>query len=613
MKAVLTDLRRQLKKMRSKPPAGDTGMKRIDLLNKLGTALYRSRPMMTEAYAEEARVLSERIGYRSGEERSNQLLGISNATRGQYDKGLLYFNIALEINSETGDTTNLASTYTNFGIVYSNLGRLDLALDYHMKALAIYEKINDRSRIAHSMNCIGVVFRKRKDLDKAENYYMKALRIREELEDKPGLALSYNNMGIIAMEHGDLESALDYNNKSLELKRELNDRQGMVASFINIGDIHLKLEEYTLALEYFEKSITIEKELSDEKNFSDSCNKVGYIMMVLGRHDEALEFLERGLRISTAIGARIFQAESLRNLSSLYEATGNYEKAFKYYRDFSTLTREIFSEKSAENITRLQVRYETEQKEKESELYHLRNVELQGEINDRKRVENELIVQEHILEEHVRERTIELQQNMLKLKSSMEGIIYTLSRIVELKDPYTSGHQLRVAELAKLIAIEMGFSEEKVEAIFMISLVHDIGKISIPQEILSRPGLLSELEREIIQTHSQTGFDILSNVKFPWPVADVILQHQELYDGSGYPNGLKADEIMIEARIIAVADVVESMTSHRPYRSIPGLQSAIKEITLYSGVLYDPEVVEACCRIIEEKGFTFPRSSKLSE
>ena len=480
--ASLMDLRQQLKKIRSKPPAGDTGRKRINLLNKLGMALHRSKPMMTEAYAEEARVLSERIEYKKGEAESNRLLGIAYSTRGQYDKGLKYFDISRRINSETGNSFTLAATYSNIGIVYSNLGRLDVALDYHMKALTIYEEHNDRSRIAHSMNCIGVVFRKLNDLDKAENYYIKALRIREELKDKPGLALSYNNMGIIAQGHGDLDAALKYHNKSLELKKELNDRQGMVASFNNIGDIHLKLEEYTSALEYFEKSMTIEKELSEETNFSDNCNKVGSIMMVLRRYDEALEYFKQGLRISTRIGARIYRAEVLKNLSSFYETTGDYEKAFEYFKEFSTLNREIFSENSAETITRLQVRYETEQQEKESELYHLRNVELRGEINDRKRVENELIDQEQILEDRVRERTVELQQNMLKLKSSMKGIIYTLSKIVESKDPYTSGHQLRVAELARLIAIEMGFSEEEVEAIFMISLVHDIGKISIPQE-----------------------------------------------------------------------------------------------------------------------------------
>jgi putative nucleotidyltransferase with HDIG domain len=599
----MKDLKRQLKKFRSSPPEGETGRKRVDLLNRLGMTLYRTDPLMSEVYAEEARVLSERMGYKVGEAESNQLLGVAFATRGRYDKGLEFFRVSRDISLGLGDVEKLAATYTNFGTVYSNLGRLNLAIDYHMKALSIFEKNNDSNCIAHSMNCIGVVFRKLGDLDKAEQYYMKAMEIREELEDRPGLALSYNNMGIIAKQRGDLETALEWYDKSLELKRELNDRQGIAVSLGNIGEIHRQREDYPRALEYFEESVFIEQEISDEKNYADSCNKLGDIMIHLGRYDEALEYLQKALRISTDMGAGIVRSISLKNLSLLYENRGDHEKAFGYYREYDVLRREIFSENIARTISRLQVRYETEKSERESELYHLRNVELQKEILERKRVENDLVAQERHLEERVRERTEELQKNVEKLKISMKGIIHTLSRIIELKDPSTSGHQERVAELARMIAAEMGFDEDRVEAVYMIALVHDIGKISIPQEILSRPSSLSHLEREFVQTHSQTGYDILSGVDFPWPVADVILQHQELYNGSGYPGGLEGDQIMIEARIIAVADAFESMTSHRPYRSTPGSERALTEITENSGIKYDPEVVDACRRAVENGGF----------
>jgi putative nucleotidyltransferase with HDIG domain len=589
--------------MRSKPPAGKTGRARVDLLNDLGMALYKSKPFMSEAYAKEAMVLSERIGYREGEARSNKVIGIATASRCKYYESMEYFNIARAIYIELDDRKGIAGTYTNVGVVYSDQSRLDLALDQHLKALTIYVEINDKNSIAHSLNCIGVVFRKRNNLEKAEYYYLKALSIRENTGDLPGLAMSYNNMGILANESGNLESALDYHTRSLKLKEELADNRGISVSYSNIGDIYMELEEYSKSLEYYKMSLSIGEDISDEKNISTNCNKIGHIMALLGEYDDAFEYLKRGLQISVSIGARILESNSYKELSDLYKAMADYESAFMYYKEYSTLEQDIFSENSAETITRLQVRHETEQKEKEAELYYLKNVELQKEINDRKLVESQLVVQEHLLEERVKDRTIELQQSMQKLKKSVEGTIHTLSKIIESKDPYTSGHQLRVAELARLIAIEMGFTEDNVEAIFMISLVHDIGKISIPQEILSRPGELSKLEREIVQTHSQIGYDILSKVEFPWPVADVILQHQELYDGSGYPNGLKGNEIMIEARIIAVADVVEAMTSHRPYRSISSLEDAIKEITLYSGKLYDPEVVEACRKVVTRKGF----------
>ncbi len=604
-------IKRRLKKMRSRPPSGETGRARVNLLNELGMLLYRSRPLLTEAYAWESLVLSGRLGYRKGEADSNRLMGISNGARGKYFESMKYFNIAHTIYTELDNKRGMATTFTNIGVVFSSQSRFDLAIHQHLKALAIFEEINDRHHIAHSLNSIGVIFRKRNNLARAEEYYLKALRIREETGDLSGLAMSYNNMGILFMNKGDLDSALDYYYRSLKLKEELGDRRGISISYSNIADILVKQKKYDPALEYYRNSLTIVEELEDEERISDNCKLLGHIMILLEKYDEALEYLERSLQISIRIGTRIYESDCYRELSDLYKATGDYERAFLFFKKYSSLTKDIFSEESAETIARLQIMYETEQKEKEAELYYLKNVDLRREINERKLVENQLVAQEQLLEERVRDRTFELQQSMEKLKKSVEGTIQTLSKIIESKDPYTSGHQMRVAELAELIASEMGFSDERIEAIYMISLVHDIGKISIPQEILSRPGKLSELEQEIVRTHPQIGYDILSNVEFPWPVADVILQHQELYDGSGYPNGLKGDNIMIEARIIAVADVIESMTSHRPYRSIPGIDKAIETITRNSGKLYDPEVVETCRRIICDKGFSFTNNSPI--
>ena len=189
MNSKVADLKRQLKILRSKPPAGKTGRARVDLLNDLGMALYKSEPFMTEAYAKEAMVLSERIGYMRGKARSNKVIGIAIASRGKYYESMEHFNIAREIYTELDDRRGIAGTFTNIGVVYSDQSRLDLALDHHLKALSIYEEINDRNSIAHSFNCIGVVFRKRNNLEKAEYYYQKALKIREETGNIPGCLL----------------------------------------------------------------------------------------------------------------------------------------------------------------------------------------------------------------------------------------------------------------------------------------------------------------------------------------------------------------------------------------------------------------------------------------
>jgi len=198
-----------------------------------------------------------------------------------------------------------------------------------------------------------------------------------------------------------------------------------------------------------------------------------------------------------------------------------------------------------------------------------------------------------------------LQQTLDKLRKAMGGIIDAIALTVESRDPYTAGHQRRVADLARAIATEMGLLEDQIDGIRIAGLIHDLGKMSVPGEILNRPGLLNELEFKMIKFHAQIGYDILKGIDFPWPVARIALAHHERIDGSGYPNGLKGEEILLEARILAVADVVEAMSSHRPYRPALGIDDALDEISKNRGILYDPDVVDACLRVFLGKGYKF--------
>jgi PAS domain S-box-containing protein/putative nucleotidyltransferase with HDIG domain len=199
----------------------------------------------------------------------------------------------------------------------------------------------------------------------------------------------------------------------------------------------------------------------------------------------------------------------------------------------------------------------------------------------------------------------ELKKSFAALQQSLEETVNVLASATEVKDPYTAGHQQRVRQLALAIAVEMELPQEKVDAIRVAGILHDIGKLSIPSEILSKPGRLNDFEYNLVKTHSQTGYDILKNVNFPWPVADIVLQHHERLDGSGYPSGLSGADIVMEARIIAVSDVVEAMSSHRPYRPMLGSEKALEEILQNSDRLYDPDVVNACVKLFREKGFKF--------
>jgi len=180
-----------------------------------------------------------------------------------------------------------------------------------------------------------------------------------------------------------------------------------------------------------------------------------------------------------------------------------------------------------------------------------------------------------------------------------------MSKVVEIRDPYTSGHQERVSKLATEIAWKLNLPRENIEGIRIASLIHDIGKIGVPSEILNKPTKLTDIEFSLIKAHPQTGHDIVKNIYFPYSVAEIVLQHHEKLDGSGYPNYLKEPEIKLEAKILCVADVVEAMSSHRPYRPSLGIEAALDEITKNKGILYDPKIVDVCVKLFKEKGFKF--------
>ena len=192
-----------------------------------------------------------------------------------------------------------------------------------------------------------------------------------------------------------------------------------------------------------------------------------------------------------------------------------------------------------------------------------------------------------------------------KLRAGLEKTVELLAETMEVRDPYTAGHQRRVAGLACAIAGEIGLSVEETRGIYLAGLVHDIGKFSVPSDILAKASHLSSEEMALVKTHSKTGYDIIKHVEFPWPIADIVLQHHERLDGSGYPGGLKGDAICRGARVLAVADVVEAMMSHRPYRPGLGLDMALAEIVDHRGVLYEPAAVDACVALFKSTRFQF--------
>ena len=199
----------------------------------------------------------------------------------------------------------------------------------------------------------------------------------------------------------------------------------------------------------------------------------------------------------------------------------------------------------------------------------------------------------------------ELRGSYTQLRRTFDETVHALTATAEERDPFAVGHQQRVTRLACAIAKEMGLSEEQIDGIHMAGLIHDIGKTPVPVTILVKPIPLSDFEHGLMKAHSQVGHDILKAIEFPWPVAQIVLQHHERMDGSGYPAGLSGDDILLEARILAVADLVDIMTSRQPLRLALSIDKVLEEISQNRGVLYDPQVVDACLKLFTEKGFTF--------
>ena len=187
--------------------------------------------------------------------------------------------------------------------------------------------------------------------------------------------------------------------------------------------------------------------------------------------------------------------------------------------------------------------------------------------------------------------------------AALQATVESMAVLAEIRDPYTAGHQRRVARISCAIARDIGLSEHQVEGIRLAGTIHDIGKMYVPAEILSKPGGLSDMEFGLIKVHAQAGYDILKGIDFPWPIAIMVVQHHERLNGSGYPKGLSDKDIILEAKILCVSDVVEAMASHRTYRPANGIEKALEEIKKNTGILYDSKVVDFCIGLFTEKGF----------
>jgi HD-GYP domain-containing protein (c-di-GMP phosphodiesterase class II) len=250
--------------------------------------------------------------------------------------------------------------------------------------------------------------------------------------------------------------------------------------------------------------------------------------------------------------------------------------------------------------------FQNEEKEKRAAELVIANKELVFQNEEKEKRAAELVIANKELEQEItahKRAEVKLQQTLESLSKAFTTIVQVMVSAVEMRDPYTAGHQLRSANLACAIATEMGLPNDEIEGLRMAGSIHDIGKLSIPAEILSKPTKLTNIEFSLIKEHPQIGYEMMKDVESPWPLAQIVYQHHERMNGTGYPRNLKGDEIIMEARIMAVADVIEAMASHRPYRAALGIDAALAEIEKNKGTHYDNTVADACLRLFRERGY----------
>ena len=308
-----------------------------------------------------------------------------------------------------------------------------------------------------------------------------------------------------------------------------------------------------------------------------------------------------GVRISTIVGETIYANRAILDIYG-YDSIEELKKTHRK----ECYTPESYAESQLRKEKRLRgefgpSEYEISIVRKNGEIRHLHVFRKEIFWNGKK--QSQVICQDITLRRQAEEK---LKEILKSLRKSIKTTIQVLGTASEARDPYTAGHQKGVADLARAIATEMGLPNDTIEGIRMAGSIHDIGKLSVPTEILSKPTKLTNIEFSLIKEHSQSGCEMLKDVESPWPLAQIVYQHHERMDGSGYPRNLKGDEIIMEARIMAVADVMEAMSSHRPYRPSLGIDAALVEIEKNKGTQYDNTVADACLRLFREKGYQLP-------
>lgn len=462
-----------------------------------------------------------------------------------------------EIVPSVEDSLYCGLVYRDASRVADFMGMINESIEYGYKAIAMIEKSGKKAELGKCYNLIGACLNPLNSHDDSFEFLKKAYKIAVELNADTSKVFSLNNMGynrILAKDYDLAERILLKANDILKNEQKRLDLHIQVNN--NLATVALNKNDFNKAHEYISKAKYYNSFNKSASDLISTLEVESSIYLKENKPQEAIQTLLKALELTSTKKMEHFGLRIEKTISKILSDEKRFEEATEHLKNCL-----ILQEKVTNDISQSQI-----------QIIHYEN---------------------------------EVRETRAILEKRLQQSINTISRIGELRDVYTAGHQRRVKNLACAIARELGLSDSAIMNLSYGSLIHDIGKIYIASDILNKPGKISNLEYQILQTHSEHGYNVVKEVDFPEVIPTMIYQHHERVDGSGYPNHLTGDQILIESKILAVADVVEAMSSHRPYRPALGIDVALEEINSYKGKKFDEKVVEVCIQLFKEKGFRF--------
>ncbi len=500
--------------------------------------------------------------------------------KGNWDESLECYSKALAIAEEKGRSEKQADAHVQLGRILRRRDDWEGALSAYRKSLAIFKTCEMAEKEASVYNCIGVVLFENGKWEQAEEYYSKGLEIAEELGDVQLVGEINNNLGALASARGDLDNAIAHYQQSLPRFERQGNPRGLAEAYHNLGMAFAEKGDLALAREYYEKSLEIAREIGELVLTSITYLNRAQLHLDLRDLAEAKNFVDRAAEIATAVGDNLGLAEAYKVYGLIDRESGALRSAEKFLNDCLKLNEEYRSPLgAAEAYRELGLTYKRQGDSKKTLQMLSRSLRIFQDLKARRDVRN-------------------LSGEIEELERLYISIIKQIAADVELKDPYTLGHSRRVAMYSIALANKMGLNQDEKKAIVTAAYLHDVGKIKISKEILSKPGKLSRYEYQLIKRHPVLGLTIMETVDFPWDVKPLVKHHHERFDGKGYPDGLCGTSIPLGARIIAVADVFDALTSCRSYRPARTEDEALGMVLADSGTAFDPDVVDEFAELV---------------